>query len=437
MWKELGQCWSRSRIFRVILVVSVLYTVFRLGGHVALLASLIDRGTVQGDKEYLWRDLQVYMDAAARFQARQNLYPEKETGLYFYQYAPFYLLTCIPLIRLPFMTVVQIHSLLHILAYCWTYVLWWRIFDRLGLKRANEMMIWTLPVWLLFWSFWNDLNALNIGTLMAFLATLLIDAILKEHLVGSVVWLAVILQIKPQWAFAAAVPLLLGQYRFFIKLIAWTVVTYLCMVGLTMCIAGFPYVWQQYMGYFNLLPRINRDFVWRTPADMPFLGFNHSIMQTVYFLLGVSPITFWMTTGIKIVLLVPLAVVSLRHLLRPIRQAAWMAPQKSLDIAFVMYLAAFIWLDMIWELSLGMAVFVYLLAVLERLWQQVSVWVVFLSMALTEFWQIVSLGLFGMRVLSSTSYIMTSPSVYVPTIMIVILVFYTFLVKRLWTPRLA
>ena len=92
------------------------------------------------------------------------------------------------------------------------------------------------------------------------------------------------------------------------------------------------------------------------------MGYNHSITQIVFYWLGVSPNTLLLATSIKILLLAPLAFVSIRHILRPVSRAGYNFPQLSLDIAFTLYLGAFIWLDIVWELSLGIVVFTYLLA---------------------------------------------------------------------------
>ena len=100
---------------------------------------------------------------------------------------------------------------------------------------------------------------------MSLLATLFIEAVLYERLGWSLAWLSIILQLKPQWAFAAAMPLLLGQWRFFLKLIALAIITYGAIVGLMMFVAGSTYVWQQYTDYFQFLLNMRGNFPWRGP----------------------------------------------------------------------------------------------------------------------------------------------------------------------------
>jgi hypothetical protein len=123
--------------------------------------------------------------------------------------------------------------------------------------------------------------------------------------------------------------------------------------------------------------------------------------------------------------------VSLRHLLRPARQPGRNVPQLSLDLAFALYLGAFVWLDVVWEVTLGIAVFVYLLATLESRGAKIVIWGVFLPYALVSILQIGGVALLGMDAVDG-AYILTDPSIYFPIIMAVILTFYVLLVVRLW-----
>jgi hypothetical protein len=342
-------------------------------------------------------------------------------------------LLLIPFLSLSPTAIVYLDTLLHILAYILLYLCWGRIFQRLKLHQANELLSWTLPVWLIFSQFWSDLGFLNIYIFMSLLATLFIEAILYEQLGWSLVWLSIILQLKPQWAFAAAIPLLLGQWRFFLKLIVLAIITYGVIVGLMMFVAGSTYVWQQYTDYFQFLLNMRGNFPWRGP-ESPFLGYNHSIMQIVFYWLGISPNTLWLATSIKIFLLSPLALVSIRHILRPVSRAVHNFPQFSLNIAFTLYLGAFIWLDIVWELSLGIVVFTYLLATSNQKGTRILICIVFLSYAILDFWQVISYLIFGQGIITSRGYVLTDPSIYIPLIMIVILAFYILLLKRLWVP---
>ena len=433
----LRQNWSRSRVFRVILVIAVIYAGLRLTVQVIYLGTLLAPENLPewfgAEEPMIPNDLQDYLDGANRLQNRQDLYVKgKLDRVEFYQYSPVYALVFAPFLWLPPSLVAIIHTLLHIIAYWMLYIWWGRIFRRLGLDQANETLAWTLPVWLVFSAFWSDLGYLNIYIIMALLGTLLIDAVLNERLGWSLLWLSIIVQIKPQWAFAAVVPLFLGRWRFFLKLLIFAVIVYVAIVGITMLAVGPSYGWQQYVDYVQFLFNMPKNFPWRGP-DAPFLGYNHSIMQIVIYILGFGPNTMRLAIGIKALLLAPLAILGLRLFIRPLRQPGHRVPQSGLDLAFALYLGAFIWLDVVWEVSLGIAVFTYLLATLEQRNAKILVWSIFLPYALVDFWQLVSYVVFGADVVAPGMYVLTDPSIYLPLVMIVILTFYALLIRRLWS----
>jgi hypothetical protein len=254
----------------------------------------------------------------------------------------------------------------------------------------------------------------------------------------SLLWLSIILQIKPHWGFAAAVPLLLGRRRFFLKLVGWAVAIYLAVAGLAVWAVGPAYGYKQYGDYARFLANMRDYFPWRGP-EARYLGYNHSIVQTVVYLFGISARTFRLATAIKVLFLVPLAAVGLRNLLRPAGCRGRECPRLALDLAFVLYLGVFIWLDMVWELSLGVALYAYLIATLRQRATKVLASVVFSIYALLDPLRLVSFGLsmIGLDVVDPGPYILTDPNIYVPTIMISILVFYTVLIRRLWIGPLA
>jgi hypothetical protein len=437
---QLRQLWSRSRVYRIILVAALAYTALRLTVHVAYLGMMLypSSNILGGMPEWTGAtgepvvpvDLQIYLDAAERFLDRRPLYV-RSSQIEIYQYPPVYAFGFIPFLWLSPVATVVIHSLFHVVAYVLLYVTWHQIFDQLESEKPREILAWTLPVWLVFSSFWSDLSYLNIYVIVALLGTLFIAAVLKERLGWSVLWLTLILQIKPHWAFAVVVPLLLGRYRFFLNLGALTLISSVIVTGSAMLIGGPAYVWQQHVDYVQFLPHLVEGFPWRNP-DSGFLGYNHSVKQIIFYLLGVSPRSRHLVTAIKALLMLPLGMVGWRSLLRSRGAPPWHIPELALDLAFVLYLGVFICLDMVWEASLAIAIFAYLLATLEQPQARILTWVVFLPYALIDTWQLVSLGLFGMDVIAPGPYVLTDPSIYVPMIMIVILTFYALLIKRAW-----
>jgi hypothetical protein len=171
------------------------------------------------------------------------------------------------------------------------------------------------------------------------------------------------------------------------------------------------------------------NFPWRGP-EAGFPGYNHSVLQTAVFWLGASPAAMRLATALKIVVTAPLVWVGLRHVLQPVDRPGRDAAVLSLDLAFALYLAAFLWLDWVWELSLGPAIFAYLVGTTDR---RAGVWlaVVFLPLALQDFWQLISVAAVGTEAIEG-AYVLTDPGIYVPIILIVIVAFYVVLVKRLW-----
>ena len=430
--EALRLAWNRSKAFRALLIATAVYAVLRAGIQAAYLSgALLPDGYESASGVYVPADMQVYLDAARHLVQREALYlagPLEQVE--FFQYTPAFALLFVPFTWLSTGALIVVHSLIHVAAYAWLYVLWARLFRRLGLERPAHTLALALPVWLVFSSFWADWAYLNIYVVMAVLGTLLLEAVLDEELPRAALLLALTLQIKPQWAFAAAVPLFLGRFRFFARLLLLGAVGYAALAGLTMLAAGPAYVAEQYAAYVRFLFHLAANFPWRGP-EAGFQGYNHSILQTLVFWMGATPAAFRLATGIKIALTVPLAVAGLwQAVLHPGEKPGRDMPERSLDLAFALYLAGFIWLDWVWELSLGPVIFTYLLGTAQR--RGTSVWlaVVFLPLALLDLWQLVSVIAFGEGVVAG-AYILSDPSIYVPLILIVILALYAVLLRRL------
>ncbi len=426
MLELIRRCWKQSKFYRRILSITIVYCVVRLLMHLMLLSGTVAPGA--DAYTALPDDLRIYLEAAGNLQQQAELYPPLPLErMEFYQYAPSFALAFTPFWWLPVPLTALVHTLLHIAVYVLLYRAWGRIFKRLEFTGGAEMLAWTLPVWLVFAPFWGDLSYLNVYLFMALLASLLIEAVLAERLGWSLIWLAIILQIKPQWAFALAIPLLTGQHRFFVKLVVGSIISYVFIAGVTILVVGTSYGFEQYGDYFHLLTGIGGNYPWRTP-DMPFLGYNHSIAQAAVYWLG--PDAFGIATVVKALILAPLAVLGLRCIVRP--PDAEQQPNFRLDLAFALYTAAFIWLDVVWEVSLSIAIFTYLLATMQGRNSRILIWAVFLPYALVDAWQLLSYIIFGDAVIAPGPYVLTDPSIYVPLTMVVTVVFYVLLVKRLW-----
>jgi len=253
---------------------------------------------------------------------------------------------------------------------------------------------------------------------------------MQEKLGWSVFWLAVILSIKPQWAFVAALPLLLGRHRFFLKMLGGTVIAYLLIAGTTILAGGISYGVQQYQDYFVFLARLSRDFPWRGP-DQPFLGYDHSVTQIFVYYFGVSPANLRIATIIKLILLLPLGWIGVKFLRNPQRKPPGEIPETALALTFALYVGTFIWLYNVWELSLGLVIFAFLLSTTKERWATISLWALFAPYALLDIWRLVTYIIFGDAILYQGSYVLTDPIIYIPWIMIALLLSYGLLLKKL------
>lgn len=433
--KLIKQCWWESRAYRVLLVAAIIYAVLRLAIQIYLFSDALQPEAI-GEGAQVSADLQEsYIPAAQHFQAGEDLYLKGSLEILelHFPYSPAFAFFFRPILLLPLNILVPLLVILHVTAY-WFFFIWWsRIFQKNNLPHVAKMWAGMLPIFLVFSAFWDDLAYMNIYLITALFATFLIDAILEERLGWSIFWLgAVILPIKPHWAFAAALPLLLGRHRFFFKLIIGSIIAYLAVAGVTILGGGLDYGVRQYRDYFGFLARLSRDFPWWGP-DKPFLGYNHSVMQIVLYYLGVSPTNIQLATLIKFILLALLGWTALRFLRHSSEQSSIQNPEIALALVFTLYLGAFIWLDMVWELSLSLVIFAYLLATTEQKWIKVLLWISFAPYALLDIWRLVSYIGFGDSILYEGAYVLTDPFIYIPWIMIILLLFYALLLNKLFS----
>lgn len=420
-------------MYRVLLIAAIVYAILRLAIQLYLFTDAFNPDAVAQGVQVSADLQQSYMASAQHFDAREDLYLKGslEHVEAHYLYSPAFAFLFGPLLLLPLQILLPLMVIIHIAAYVLFYIWWDRIFQKSGLEHVARYWAYVLPVFLVFSPFWDDLSYMNTYFIVALFATFLIDAILHENLAWAVFWLGVvILPIKPHWAFALGLPLLLGRYRFFFQLLAGAILAYLAVAGITILAGGMEYGLRQYQDYFGFLFRLSHDYPWWGP-DKPFLGYNHSILQIVLYFLGISAANMRIATLLKLILLIPLGWIGLKFLTQPINKAGREVPEIALALAFALYLGAFIWLDMVWELSLGLVIFAYLLATTRQKWIRAVLWVLFAPYALLDIWRLVSYIALGDSVLYNDAYVLTDPLIYVPWIMMVLLVFYALLLQRL------
>ena len=424
--------WQKSKSYRFLLIAAIIYAVLRLAIQIYLFSDALQPEAIaQGSQ--VSADLQEsYIPAAQHFRAREDLYIKGSLEVIeaHYLYSPAFAFFFGPLLLLPIGVLVPILTFIHVATYGLLYVWWDRIFQRRKLENTAEIWAKLLPLILLFSVFWDDLAYMNTYLIVALFATFAIDAVMQEKLGWSVLWLAVILSIKPQWAFVSALPLLLGRYRFFLKMLSGTIIAYLLIAGTTILAGGVSYGVQQYQDYFVFLSRLSRDFPWRGP-DQPFLGYDHSVTQIFVYYFGVSPTNLRVATIIKLILLFPLGWIGLKFLRNPQGKPPSEIPETALTFTFALYLGVFIWLYNVWELSLGLVVFAFLLSTTKERWATISLWALFAPYALLDIWRLVTYIIFGDAILYQGSYVLTDPIIYIPWIMITSLLAYGLLLKKL------
>jgi len=416
MW----QFWrSTSRGWRIAMLLALLWGILRLGLQVyTLLSPMSDQVGV---------DLkEAYLVAGRRFLERAALYPhsiEAMEGLYFY--APSFTVFLLPFVWLPEKVATCLWFALCLAAYGGLFLTWRWIFRFLGLEKAGQALLLSLPLWIAFSPFWDDATYLNIYTVMALVGSWLIAAVLQERLALGACCLALILATKPHWAFALALPLLLGRKRFFWKLLAGALAVYLGLAGVSMALSSPIYILEQYRAYVSFLTHLTQMHPWRTAAD-GFLGYNHSIVQVAIFLGGERARLLGQV--VKYLLLLPGGVVLLAYGGR--KSAAPARREEPLLLAFLLYLMAFLWLDLLWELYLTVAIYPFLLALDLRRPERTLAALVFLPYAWLDFWRVMVYALGSPMV--NEAYLAWDFSAYLPWILLTGLVFYFLLLRRVW-----
>ena len=431
------QCWAESKTYRALLIAAILYALLRFAVQVSLFAYSITPQAVE-EGTLTSADLQFsYIPAAEHFRDREDIYLKGSLEILetHFPYTPAFAFLYGPLLLLPIGILVWVMTAIHLVAYYLLYARWARIFHKYRLLKANKLWAQTLPLFIIFTVFWDDLALLNIYLIVALFATFAIEAVLDENLGWASFWIgAVILPIKPHWAFALGIPLLLGRYRFFLRLMLGTLLAYLATIVVTILGGGADYVLRQYQDYFIFLSRLSRDFPW-WGLDKPFLGYNHSVMQTILYYFGVTDANKTLASIVKLALLVPLGLVALKYLRNPIRKSGREVPETALALGFALYLGAFLWLDMVWEISLGLVIFVFLLTVIEQKWIRTALWILFFPYAALDIWRLISYLAFGDSILYAGVYVTTDPILYVPWILALIIIFYGLLIRFLSNSR--
>ncbi len=419
---ELRQQWMRSARFRALTIIAFVLMLISLASTTLWNVGLF---SVEGVPPA--NDLQIYLEAGRRFGARQGLYisPRPDFGLY--AYSPAFAAAVSPLTLLPYNVVLLVDLLLHIIAYWILYWRWFLIFRYSGHVPLSRILIRFLPLWLVFTGILYEFTYLNIYIFMALLATLFIEAVLNKKTGLGILCLAVMLPIKPQWAFTLGLPLLFKHWRFLFHLVLGGLLSYLVIFGLTAVLAG-RYALDQYLAYFRFLPTISSVFYWNTLANQGHIGYNNSLMQLVFFFSNQAPYGMVLSQILKALLIIPLALLGLDTMRRPHQESNSVI---MLEWSFALYLGAFLLLDVLTELTFGIVIYIFLLGTLQSRFH-LMVHLVFLPYALTSIW-VITAGLLSLEL--PLPMLLVDPSLFFPFILLALLGMYAIILRGLWVGR--
>lgn len=428
----------RSTAFRILLLVLAAYFLARQAAQLAVHAGLIDLG-LPGDVHEVWvgGDLWIHVSAGQRLASGQDLYYSGDPPKFeVYNYSPLYALLISKLGFLSFRQHAVLHGLLVLGAYAGLFFTWRRAFPRLGAPQAAGVMLLSLPAWLIFTAYWGDALLLNLYVILALAASWLFLWIWDGKLWPAAVLLVLILQVKPQWAFALALPLLLGRPRFFWQLAGLTAAGYVFAAAGALLALGPGYGLGQYAAYVEMLATHHLEIPWHGQGQP--IGYDHSIAQVFFSLFGYRPEAWPLVRAVKVAVLAPFGLFGLRALARP---PARPDGRYALECFFALYCASFLWLDLVWEATLSIVVFAYLFSALPRpgRWAALAA---FGAYAVADLWQTTGIAaaaaLIGQDAVAAHGPpLWADPSYHLPVILLVFLTFYALLTARLlrWPAR--
>jgi len=155
------------------------------------------------------------------------------------------------------------------------------------------------------------------------------------------------------------------------------------------------------------------------------IGYNNSLMQLVIFFTDRASYSLLLTTVIKILLSLSLLGIYWRYR----RNASQKATSDFiLEWAFALYLLAFLWLDVLTELTFGILVFTYLLGTLPETVLKNIAKIVFIPYALTHIWITVT-GILSF--FAPLADLIIDPSLFIPFILIATLGLYGLILWQL------
>jgi len=233
------------------------------------------------------------------------------------------------------------------------WMVWRRVFS-IFLPNSPRLMTAWLPLWLIYSQWFADQNYLNLYTVLMVLTGALTLAVAQQRTWLAVFLAVLILQTKPHYAFPLILPWLLGNWRYFVKLMMGVAFAYVAVAGATVLAVGPSYGLALYNDYARFLTSIQANYPWSSY----YLGYNHSWYSIIHWIFGIQPWVPIVVTSIKIVSFIPVGWLAWRGLRGRIADR----PIVALGIALALHLWSMTLLDQLWEVSLAIVAFMFLLA---------------------------------------------------------------------------
>lgn len=306
-------------------------------------------------------DLFVYLRAGADVAGGLSPYangPWPDPGVY--HYSPFLAAALSVLFRngvaeFPLRAAAYFYFALAVMALPLAWRAWRAVFRAVNLRRAERAMIVWAPLWLVYSQWFFDLTYLNVSTFWLALTGALTWAVLRQRTGWAVLLVVVVALAKPHHLYPLLIPLLFGQWRWWLTVVAASGVGYGLTVLLTFVMVGPELGWSLHHDYFGHLLNIAERYPWRTD-----IFYNHSWRSILYWLFGFQDWVAPAVTVIRLLFLLPVLWLLWRWG-RPPADPERRA-QLALGICFAAHLWALMLVSDLWEAQLLIVVFAYLSA---------------------------------------------------------------------------
>ena len=302
-------------------------------------------------------DVGVYIKSGLRHAARQPLYnlrPWPDNLPYLYHPGFAWLFSKLNTLGARSLGVLWFG--LELSSYLLALVVWPKALDELGAPECADALRRWGPALLVVTTWFTDLYFLNVVGVLFLAAGVVAWLLASERDLGAAALVAVILLVKPHWAFPASLPLLAGQWRRAARLALGIAACYLAANLSYLLLVDRAYGLEQLRDYARELHSADRLFPWG--GQWQHIK-TFSLQQGMFLLFGRAE---WVWALVKALKLAAVGVLVLRlasSLRRP-------SPRAVVWGMFAVYLSAMLVLSENHELTCGACIFACLRASRDR-----------------------------------------------------------------------